>query len=477
MSIEPSWACRQARRIGRPGEIPAQPGGAEYGREAVATPPWVAVAGSAFWGIPRPRARPYHQGVKTVAARLARLPQPLAARLAALSPRRQELLQDTGLGVALAVVNVVSLLPYRAQLHPLWLALTLVAAQGIPLIWRRSRPIGIGLVIAVARVAYDKIGFGFAPFPLGPAIAFYTVIDRRGPVWRWIACALVAAGIAISEASPGHPQPYNTIFEAMIFLTAAAAGLLSRAKRASIRAAQSRANRAEAELDRQSSQAAERERTRIARELHDVVAHHVSLIAVQAEAATSLLPGRPAEAQRSVEIIGDTARQALTELRRLLGVLRRPSERLETAPSASLGELGDVLDQVRGAGLPVDLEIVGTPGPLAPGVDLTAYRIIQEALTNTIRHANASQAVVKVCYEPGYITVSITDSGRQRDGLSPAAGDGIRTSRPGSLLTGAGSSGLGLAGIAERVASCGGHLTVGPTQADGFAVTARLPAR
>jgi len=200
----------------------------------------------------------------------------------------------------------------------------------------------------------------------------------------------------ISQASPGHVQPYDAIFQVMIFLTAAAAGMLSRAKRASIQAAQSRADRAEAELDRQSSRAAERERTRIARELHDVVAHHVSLIAVQAEAATSLLPSRPDDARRSVEIIGDTARQALTELRRLLGVLRRPSERLETAPSASLGELGDVLDQVRGAGLPVDLEIVGTPGPLAPGVDLTAYRIIQEALTNTIRHANATRAAIRV---------------------------------------------------------------------------------
>src|SRR5580704_16599350 len=149
MSIEPSWPCRQARRIGRPGEFPARSDGAEHGQEAAVTPPWVAVSRSAFRMIPRPRARPYHQGVKTVAARLAPLP-----------PRRQELVQDLGLGVALAAVNVVSLLPYRAQLHPLWLALTLVAAQGIPLIWRRSYPIGIGLVIGAARVAYDKIGFG-----------------------------------------------------------------------------------------------------------------------------------------------------------------------------------------------------------------------------------------------------------------------------------------------------------------------------
>jgi signal transduction histidine kinase len=403
-----------------------------------------------------------------MAGRLARFPEPLVARLAALPPRRQELLLDGGLGVALAVVNVVSLFPYRSQLHPFWLALTLVAAQGVPLIWRRARPVQMGLIIAAARVAYDKIGFGYAPFPLGPAIAFYTVIERRGPLWRLGACAVAVAALVVSQSSPGHPQPYETIFQVTIFSTAGAAGLLSRARRASIQAARNRADRAEAELDRQSSQAAERERTRIARELHDVVAHHVSLIAVQAEAATSLLPGRPDEARRSVEIIGDTARQALTELRRLLGVLRRPAERLETSPSASLDELGDVLDQVRGAGLPVDFEVVGTPSPLAPGVDLTAYRIVQEALTNTIRHAHAARAAVTLCYEPGYITVRVTESGR-RDPRYPAAGNGT-----GSLITGAG---LGLAGIAERVASCGGNLTVGPTQADGFAVTARLPSR
>jgi signal transduction histidine kinase len=173
-----------------------------------------------------------------------------------------------------------------------------------------------------------------------------------------------------------------------------------------------------------------------------------------------------------VEISGDTARLALAELRRLLGVLRGPSERLETAPSASLDEIGGVIDQVRGAGLVVDFEVVGTPGPLAPGVDLTAYRIVQEALTNTIRHAHADRAAVTLSYEPGYVTVSVADTGPRRDG-PPAGGNGRASVAPGSLLAG---SGLGLAGIAERVASCGGNLTVGPTPAGGFAVTARLPA-
>jgi len=396
----------------------------------------------------------------------------MAARLAALPPRRQERLQDLGLGVALAGVNALSLLPYQSQQHPLWLALVLVIAQALPLAWRRTWPIAVGLVIAAARVAYDQIGFTFAPFPLGPAIAFYTVIDRCGRVWRWSAWVVVAAGIAIGGAAPGHSEPYEAIFQVMIFLTAWAAGTLSRTKRANLQAARSRADRAEAELDRQAALAAGRERARIARELHDVVAHHVSLIAVQAEAAASLLPGRPEQARSAVDIIGDTARQALTELRRLLGVLRGPAERLETAPAASLGELSEVLDQVRGTGLPVDFEVVGTPGPLSPGVDLTAYRIVQEALTNTIRHARATRAAVTLRYEPGYITVSVTDSGRRPDGPSPAH-DGA-TGPPGSLLTG---SGLGLAGIAERVASCGGNLSVGPTEADGFSVTARLPAR
>jgi len=410
--------------------------------------------------------------VTRLAARVSGLPHGLAARVAALPPQQQERVQDALLAVALAGVNVVSVLPYRGQLHPLWLALVLLAAQGIPLAWRRRWPVPVLIIIAAARVTYDQIGFGFAPVPLGPAIAVYTVVDRRGPVWRWLTAAGVVAGIAISESAPGHQEPYDAIFQVMIFATAWAAGVLSRAKRANLAAAETRAERAEAELDRHATREAAAERARIARELHDVVAHHVSLMAVQAEAATSLLPDKPAQARRSVEIIGDTARLALTELRRLLGVLRGPSERLETAPSVSLGEIGAVLDQVRGAGLPVELEVVGTPGPLAPGVDLTAYRIVQEALTNTIRHARASRAHVTLCYEPGYITVSVTDSGPRRDGPRR---DGLNgTAVPGTLLAG---SGLGLAGIAERVASCGGNLTVGPTPAGGFAVTARLPAR
>ena len=396
----------------------------------------------------------------------------LSERFAALPPRRQEQWQDAGIAVALSAVNAVSLLPYRSQLHPFWLAMLLVVAQGVPLAWRRVKPVGIGLVVGVARVAYDRIGFGFAPFPLGPAIAVYTVIDRRGRVWRWTVAVLLVAGITLSLTGSGHSVPYEAIFQALIFLAAGIAGAVSRSKRLRLEAEKGRADRAEAEIDRQAGLAAAAERTRIARELHDVVAHHVSLIAVQAEAASSLLPDRPQGAAKSVEIIGDTARKALAELRRLLGVLRGPGPapltEADKAPLAMLADLPSVLEDVRGAGLAVELEIAGEPYPLAPGVDLAAYRIIQEALTNTLRHSAAGAARVTLSYEPGYVTVRVSDSGSGGAVAEAALARGSAAAQP--------SIGFGLAGIAERVASCGGHLTVGPTEPAGFAVTARLPS-
>jgi signal transduction histidine kinase len=364
---------------------------------------------------------------------------------------------DLALAVSLSIVDIATIVPYRRHMHPFGLALLLVVAQNIPLVWRRTHPVVAVLAIGAPRLAYDLIAFGFAPLPLAPAIAVYTVAERANLSERRIIAVLVIVVVVTSQFGPGHNQPYDFIEAALIQVTAWTAGALSRARRAYLHDVEGRAIGAEA--------AAAGERTHISRELHDVVAHHVSLITVQSEAALSLLPAQPVEASRSVEIIGSTARQALTELRRLLGVLRGPSEILETSPSASLGDLDQVLDQVRGTGLPVQLEVVGTPGALSPGIDLTAYRIVQEALTNTIRHAQAAEAAVTLSYEPGYLTVRVADSGR-----SPAY---VPPGTYGAAVT----PGFGLAGIAERVASCGGSLTVGPDGAGGFAVTARLPTR
>jgi signal transduction histidine kinase len=432
------------------------------------------------------------------------------ARAVALPPRAQ----DAALALALVVINVGTVLPYGSQMHPLWLALFLVIAQAVPLAWRRSYPLAVLIVAGIPRILYDQLAFGYAPIPLATTIAFYTAMVYCRPAVRRVVIVLAVIGSIQSQVAPGHTQPYDAFVSGLTTLAAWLAAVLVRTRRAYIQEVENRVVRAESERDDEAARAAAAERTRIARELHDVVAHHVSLMAVQAEAATSLLPGRPAEAAQSVEVIAATARQALTELRRLLGVLRGPADQLATAPSVSLADLGTVLDQVRGSGLAVDLTVEGTPGPLAPSVDLTAYRIIQEALTNTVRHANAARAAVTLCYEPGFVTVSVTDTRRDRGtvpvvngtvnapvGATPVNGSlgpastGPATAghaSPGhaSLANGSGggtaargrevptrSGGFGLAGIAERVASCGGHLSVGPTGAGGFAVTARLPAQ
>ena len=412
--------------------------------------------------MPADVAGPYDRDVKR-----------LMAWAAALPPR----VQDLALALALTLVDVGSLVPYRSQIHPFWLAVLLVTAQSIPLIWRRRWPLAVLLVAGFPRILYDQLNLGYAPLPLANAIALYTVVERCSPLTRRIVLVLVILGSTISQLAPGHNQPYDAIVSALISLTAWMAAVLSRTRRAYIAEVEGRVARAEADRDTGAARAAAAERTRIARELHDVVAHHVSLMAVQAEAASALLPGRPDEAARSVEVIGTTARQALTELRRLLGVLRGPSDRLDTAPSVTLAGLDMVLEQVRGSGLPVELTVRGTPYPLAPGIDLTAYRIVQEALTNTVRHAKAARAAVELDYEPGFLTVRVTDTGAGPVPAASAAPARAGSNGAAARIGGPRSAGFGLAGITERVASCGGQLTVGPAGPGGFAVTARLPAQ
>jgi signal transduction histidine kinase len=385
----------------------------------------------------------------------------LAAWATGLPPR----VQDFALAMALAVYNVASLIPETRQLRLPYLAFVLVVLQVVPLTWRRRWPVAVFVAVGIPRTIYDQLNLGFAPIPLGSAIAYYTVMDRCSTRVRVVITAVLAFGIIRSQMLPGHNEPYDFFVVVRSYL----------------QAVETRADQAEAERERQVALAAAEERTRIARELHDVVAHHVSLMAVQSEAAAALLPGRPAEAGKAVDIIGQTAREALTELRRLLGVLRGPADvngRAATSPAPSISELGEVLGQVRQAGVAVNLRVEGCPGKLPPGVDLTAYRIVQEALTNTVKHSGAGEAAVTVSYEPGYVTVSVTDTG---SGAAAATlGNQARPGRAGSSDGGgarpAVSGGFGLAGIAERVASCGGSLTVGPGDAGGFAVTARLPA-
>jgi signal transduction histidine kinase len=417
--------------------------------------------------------------------------QALAARAAAwysaLPPKRRERVQDAGLAIGLALLNLVALVPYTPKLHPAWLAFFLAVAQCLPLAWRRKWPVPVLIVLAVPRVWYDVLGFGYAPMDLAPAIAFATVIDRSRRSLRWLSVLGTVIGNYISQSAPGQTEPYNAITQAFIFGTAWVIGTLNRTRREAIAATTQRAERAEAGLDAAAARAADAERVRIARELHDVVAHHVSLMAVQAEAAGALLPGRPDAASRAADLIAETARQALTELRRLLGVIRSPtdiSERPGLSPAGTLSRLEEVLDHMRDSGLPVSLTVSGAPATvLPPGVDLSAYRIVQEALTNTIRHAPGAKASVGITYEDSAVTINVQDTGKSLTGV----GAGVGAGGDGANSDGADGGGLrahpdlshgfGLAGIAERVASCGGTLTVGPVPRGGFAVTARLPVR
>jgi signal transduction histidine kinase len=399
---------------------------------------------------------------------------------AGLPPR----MQDLALAIALAVYNVASLIPETRQLQLPYVAFLLVVLQAVPLTWRRRWPVLVFIAVGIPRSIYDQLGITFAPVPLGPAIAYYTIMDRCSSRVRVTISAVVIVGIIGSQLLPGHTEPYDFFVAVLQFAVAGTLGILSRTRRAYLQAVEARAEHAEAERDRQVALAAAAERTRIARELHDVVAHHVSLMAVQSEAAASLLPGRPVEAAKSVQIIGQTAREALTELRRLLGVLRGPADgggQATTAPSPSLSELDEVLAQVRRAGIAVNLRVEGRPSKLPPGVDLTAFRIVQEALTNTVRHSGAGEAAVTVSYEPGYVTVSVADTGN--GAVAVTLGRQVRRAWAGMPRPSSGararptaSGGFGLAGIAERVASCGGSLSLGPDDAGGFAVTARLPA-
>jgi signal transduction histidine kinase len=401
----------------------------------------------------------------------------LAAWATGLPPR----MQDLALALALAVYNVTSLIPEARQLELPYVAFLLVVMQALPLAWRRRWPVAVFFAVGIPRTIYDQLGWSFDPLPLASAIAYYTVMDRCSTRVRVVISAVLTVGIVRSQTLPGHNEPYDFFVVALQFAVAGTVGILSRTRRAYLQAVEARAEQAEAERDRQVALAAADERTRIARELHDVVAHHVSLMAVQSEAAAALLPGRPAEAAKAVDIIGHTAREALTELRRLLGVLRGPAEvngRAATAPAPSISALDEVLGQVRQAGIQVNLRVEGRPSKLPPGVDLTAYRIVQEALTNIVKHSGADEAAVTVRYERGYVTVSVTDTGN--GAVAVTLGREARRGRAGSPAGGgarpAASGGFGLAGIAERVASCGGKLTVGPGEAGGFAVTARLPA-
>jgi signal transduction histidine kinase len=231
-----------------------------------------------------------------------------------------------------------------------------------------------------------------------------------------------------------------------------------RRRTSQLAALEARAAGLERDREQESRRAVTEERARIARELHDVIAHSVSVMVVQAAAARRVLDSQPETTRAALETIETTGRQALAEMRRLLGVMRREDVHdAAKAPQPGLARVAALVGEMRGAGLPVELRVEGEPGPVPPGVDVSAYRVVQEALTNALRHAAAASVSVVVRYGRDDVEIEVSDDGH------------------GPLEDPASVGGHGLIGIRERVALFHGDFEAGPRAGGGFAVRARLP--
>jgi signal transduction histidine kinase len=337
----------------------------------------------------------------------------------------------------------------------------LVLLHTLPLAARRRFP---GTVLAICVASGLAIAaLGLPPIVLGLAIlvAVYSVAAYGD---RWVSLAGLAAaavGSAAVQLTPGRFQAPTVVSNGLIIGAAWLLGHFVGVRRRYITRLEERTaelERARAELARR---AVTEERLRLARELHDVVAHSISMIAVQSGVGAHVADTQPKEAAKALAAIEATSRAALTELRRLLGVLRQDSEpQGSLSPVPGLADLDSLLAEVAKAGLAVKLQVHGTRPPLPAGVDLSAYRIVQEALTNVIKHAGPARAQVVVGYHDRDVTVEILDDGR---GAATSTGEG----RAGT--------GHGLIGMRERVAAFGGDLEAGPGPDGGFRVAARLP--
>lgn len=370
-------------------------------------------------------------------------------------------LLDVGLPVLLVVLTVVQLVADRPP-GPLGLITVLALASVLPLAARSRAPLAVTAVVSAGVVGQTAVTADFAP----PTFAsFVAVMICVYTLTRHGSAAVVAAGLAVvagAVAVTGHLQsrsvpvePFEVVYPLVYFGLAAGLGAFVRQRSLRLDAVEERAAALEDALERESELAVAQERTRIAREIHDVVAHGLSLMVVQAEAAEEVLAHDPQAAAAPLRRVQETGRQSLAEMRRLLGVLRAADAgRVPAAPQPSLDRLPELVAEAAAAGLDVEIRTTGAPRALPLGVELAAYRLVQEALTNIRRHAAAQHACVQVAHEPGALRVEVVDDGR-----GPAGG------RPGH----------GLVGMRERTALYGGTLEAGPGPSGGFRVAARYP--
>ncbi|MFG3418965.1 sensor histidine kinase [Micromonospora sp. NPDC047730] len=323
----------------------------------------------------------------------------------------------------------------------------LVAVAALAVAVRRRWPLVTLAVATAASTAYLVLGYPYGPILLSFLVAVYTTA-----AYRPVRVAAVANGVALlvllTHVFVGVRPP------GLVGLMPAAAWVVVPfAVGVTVRLGRDNAARSRTDEARRLADA---ERLRVAREVHDVVGHGLAAIHLQAEIALHLLARKPEQAEAALTAISRTSKEALDELRVTLTVVRRDEAADERAPAPGLAQLPQLRERLAGAGLPVTVEVAGAPRPLPVAVDLAAYRVVQEALTNVLRHAGPATATVSLRYAPTEVAVEVTDTGR-----GPAAS----TDRPG----------YGLAGMRERVTALGGSFTAGPASAGGFRVSATLP--
>ncbi|SEG99922.1 Signal transduction histidine kinase [Nonomuraea solani] len=328
------------------------------------------------------------------------------------------------------------------------------------LVFRRSHPRAALAACLGGLVVYFALGGDRTPLDLGPMIAVYTVAlhsARRTAWFTGLAVSLVLAGSRFVFAGESLVAPELLAQVAWIGM-ATAIGDAVRSRRAYVAAIEERARRAEATREEEAERRVMEERLRIARELHDVLAHHIALINVQAQVAAHVLDSRPDEARQALGHVRNAGKEALNELRTTVGLLRRPGspDDVPAEPSPGLDRLPDLIASFTAAGLNVECLAEGVPRPLPAPVELAAFRIFQEALTNVSKHATDAGVHVRLGWEPGQVTVQVTDDG------------------PGGPPTG--GAGHGLIGMRERALSVGGTFSAGPDRRGGWCVHAVLPA-
>lgn len=334
----------------------------------------------------------------------------------------------------------------------------LLVALGIaPYYFRRRAPLAVLVAASIPVVILIHLGITPGVLGAGLFLACYTVAawSARPPIIAGgVYVAALLLHIAVTE--PDSLRPVQLVENLVLFATAFTLGHTAQLRREAAAAAEERTALAEEYEAERARQALTDQRLAIARELHDLVAHSLGVIAVQAGVGAHVIDAQPQEAKAALDAIARTSREALSEVRGLLGVLRGSDPEVSHEPAGGLADVDTLVARTTAAGVPVSVQVEGEPVALSPGVDLAAYRVIQEALTNVLRHAGDARAEVRLCYRPQQLGISITDDGRGRTSATPG-------------------SRQGLLGMRERVSAWGGTLECGPRTGGGFRVAVVIP--